>query len=114
MSCISISDTNPCDGGSAVITLAFEDEDENVVVPSNLQWQLMNKHLEIMNSLSFANNDFTGDTVVLSGDDITLEDSSDSGERYFCVKGLYTSDAGADLPIIGELKFTIQDIRNIA
>jgi len=113
MSCISISPTNPCDSGSAIITLSFLDENDEVTPVSSLQWQLINKAGDIINERDFASNSFSGDTVVLSGADLLLQTNLDSGERWFAVKGTYNSSAGSDLPIIGELKFTIVDVKNI-
>lgn len=113
MGCIAISPINPCDGGTAIISMTFRDEDGTEVVPSNLQWQLINKAGDIINDRDFASNDFSGDTVVLSDADLLLQTNLDSGERWFAVKGTYNSSAGSDLPLIGELKFTIADIKNI-
>lgn len=113
MSCISISPTNPCDGGTAIISMTFLDENEGETPVSNLQWQLINKAGDIINERDFASNSFSGDTVVLSGADLLLATNLDSGERWFAVKGTYNSDAGSDLPLIGELKFTIVDVKNV-
>ena len=114
MSCVSISPTNPCDGSTAIITMEYKDEDGTPVVPSNLQWQLINKAGDIINGRTFATGSFTGDTIVLKGDDLLFLTNLDSGERWFAVKGIYNSSAGSDLPLIGELKFTIVDVKNVA
>ena len=113
MSGISISSVNPNDGGTAVITMTFTDEDGNTVIPINLQWQLMDKFRNVINSRSFANGSFTGNTVVLSGDDLLLQSDTDEGDRYFGVRGNYDSSAGSGLPLTDELKFTIQNLVNI-
>lgn len=113
MSGFTISPTNPLDGGTAVIEMTFTDEDGEAVVPTGLEWQLSDKFGDVIGTMTFANGSFTGDTIVLSGTDLVLADADDSGERYFGVKGLYDSSAGTGLSLVGELKFTILDLKNI-
>lgn len=113
MSCITISPVNPKEESTAVITLSFLDEDEGVVTPSDLEWQLVDRLGSIVNDLDFASNSFTGTEIVLTGDDLSLSGVDDDGDRYFCVRGIYDSSAGTGLSITGELKFTICNLLNI-
>jgi len=113
MSCLVESTVQPSEEGVGIITLSFTDEDNNVVVPTSLQWQLADKNGAVINSRTFASGSFSGNTVVLSGNDLALQSVTDEGDRYFTVKGLYTSSAGTNLPLIGELKFTICSLVNI-
>ncbi len=114
MSCITESSIKPKEGGTGVVTLVFTDEDGNTVVPTSLQWQLSDDRGNIINNNTFASNDFTGNTVVLQGDDLALQSPSDDGDRYFAVQGVYASSAGTGLPLKGEMKFTICNLLNIA
>ena len=112
MSCITISTVKPREEGTAVITLVFTDEDDNIVVPTSLAWQLSDKNGNIINENTFANNSFTGNTIVLTGDDLSLQSVTDEGDRYFAVQGVYDSSAGSDLPLHDEFKFTICNLIN--
>lgn len=113
MSCVTVSSTNPCDCGTAVITLSFTDENGEAFVPLNAEWQLSNKAGDIINNQDFASNNLTSTQVILTGDDLALASNMDSGERWFAVRGTYDSTIGGGLSFIGELKFTIQDVLNV-
>ncbi len=107
MAAITVSPEKPAEKGTAVITLAFVDEDGTTVVPTGLAWQLMKTDGTVINGRTFAIGSFSGTEVVLSGDDLVIFGDSDSGYRVFSVQGVYDSDAGTDLPINAELKFAI-------
>jgi hypothetical protein len=99
----------PNEKGTAVFTIAFTDEDENAVVPNTAAWQLMKTDGTIVNERSFENCSFTGDAVVLSGDDLQLFDN-DSKKRVFAIHATYNSTAGDDLPLNDEVMFKITDL----
>ena len=107
MAAITISSTKPAEQGTAVITLAFTDEDEITVVPTSLAWQLMRIDGTVINSRTFALETFTGTEIVLSGDDLAMFGSRDTGRRRFSVQGVYDSSAGSDLPLKAECEFII-------
>ena len=110
MAAITISTTKPAEQGTAVVTLAFTDEDGATVVPTGSAWQLMQTDGTVVNSRTFALSTFSGTKVVLSGDDLAMFGSSDSGDRVFSVKGVYDSSAGSGLTIPAELSFRVQKL----
>jgi hypothetical protein len=130
MSCISTATIEPAEEGTAVIKFICRDSDDNVINPNPLQWQLIDKNGNVINSNTFASNDITGTEesitisidgddvtgngyiVVLSGDDLAITDSTDEGDRYFGVQGTYDSDYGSDLSLHNEYKFTICELKN--
>ena len=97
----------PAEKGTAVVTLSFQDEDGNAVVPTSLAWQLMKSDGTVINGRTFAAGSFTGTTIVLKDDDLAIWGSSDSGYRALSIKGVYTSSAGSNLSLTGECKFVI-------
>lgn len=110
MTALSVDTTKPAELGTAVITMAFTDEDGNTVVPTSLEWQLMRSDGTVINENTFSEGSFTGTTVVLSGNDLAYFGSSDNAKRIFSVQGVYDSNAGTDLPLNAELRFEIQPL----
>ena len=111
MSAITISTTKPSEQGTAVITMAFTDEDAATVTPTSLAWQLMRSdNGTIINSRTFALGSFSGTEIVLQGDDLAAFGSSDTGGRLFSVQGVYDSSAGSNLPINAELSFSVDKL----
>jgi hypothetical protein len=105
-----ISSIKPAEKGTAVVTLAFTDEDGSTVVPTSLAYQLMKSDGTVINNRTFALSTFTGTEIVLSGDDLAMYGSSDSGFRILSVQGVYDSTAGSDLPLKEECKFVIDQL----
>jgi hypothetical protein len=104
----------PSERGTAIVEMLFTDEKSNVVTPTSLKWQFMRTSGVVINNRSFANCPFTATggeaEVVLSGDDLAIFGSSDSGIRLFSVQGVYDSTAGTGLPLTDELIFAIQPL----
>ena len=106
----------PTEKGTAVIEMAFTDEavPPNAVTPTSLQWQLMKATGTIINSRTFALGSFTASagaaTVVLTGDDLAMFGTDDTGRRVFSIQGVYDSTAGTDLNITGEAVFFIEQL----
>ena len=105
-----IKDIHPSEKGTAVVTMAFTDENGDAVVPTGLAWQLMRPDGTVVNSNTFALNTFTGTQVVLGGDDLVFYDDGDSGDRVFSVQGVYNSTLGTGLHIKDELRFAISNL----
>lgn len=103
-----IKDIKPNEKGTAVVTLTFTDEDGVSVTPSSLEWQLMRGDGTIINNRSFANGSFSGDTIVLSGDDLAVFGNRDNGSRVLSIQGEYDSSAGNGLQLKDECQFNIQ------
>ena len=97
----------PSEKGTAIVTLAFTDEDGTTVVPTSLAWQLMRSDGTVVNDRTFADGSFSGTEIVLSGNDLAMFGGSDSGHRVLSIQGVYDSDAGPDLPLKAECNFAI-------
>lgn len=100
----------PTEKGTAVVTMAFTDSSGASVSPENMQWQLMLEGGTIINNRSFSNGAFTGDYVVLTGNDLAAFGADDDGSRIFSFQGKYDSDVGQGLSITGECAFKIQKL----
>jgi hypothetical protein len=132
MTCTSTATIEPAEKGTAIIKFFCTDEEDNIVNPDPLQWQLVDKNGSIKNNTDFTNNDIAGTeqsitisidgeyvtglgyVVVLSGNDLAIDDSTDEGERYFGVQGTYDSTYGSDLPLHNEYKFNICELKNFS
>ena len=81
---------SPNEQGTAIVTFTFEDEVGNPVIMKTSAWQLMMVDGTIVNNRSFANCSFTGNTVVLSGDDLAIFEGIDplTFEDRFSIKKL--------------------------
>lgn len=130
MACTTISSVSACEDGTFIIQFFCLDENDNITIPTSLYWQLSDKYGNAINSRDFTSGDITGTqttitiivngtettgsgyTIVLSGDDLAFQSSSDDGVRYIAIKGTYNSDAGIGLNLKGELKFQIQNLIN--
>ena len=104
--------TTPNEKGTAIFTLVYTDEDENVVVPATIAWQLMRSDGTVVNDRTFANCSFSGTTVVLSGDDLQIYsgDPVDNRKRIFAIQATYNSSAGTGLPMNDEVQFKITNL----
>jgi len=95
-----------------VVTFAFEDEDDNPVVPNEATWTLTDISGTVINGQSDV--DIlpivqTGD-IVLTKDDLAIPDGvAGDVERRFRIAALYDSSLGSDLGLTGEAQFTIEN-----
>ncbi len=86
------------EGGTAIITVTFEDESDNPVVPNSANWslysqgQVVNGRDEVPVNSFYTENEKSKADIVLQGDDLI------GGGAYLIVKGDYDSDAGTNLP----------------
>ena len=100
----------PNEKGTAVVTLSFTDEDGVIVTPNSAEWQLQDRAGNVINERSFENGSFTGDTVVLTGNDLAIIGPTDNGVRVFAIQARYDSSAGSDLHLKDEIIFRIRDL----
>jgi len=107
MSSITIK---PNEKGTAVVTFSFSDETDTEVTPKTNAWQLQNTSGRIINSRSFVNGSFSGTQIVLSGDDLALFGTTDTGNRVLGFQGTYDSDIGMNLSLTDEVTFTIESL----
>lgn len=104
------------EGGAFLLNIIFRDENKNVVSAKTQEWQLMKLDRSIVNNRSFANSvlgGFTGNRVVLTGDDLAIFGDDDTRFRIFAVKGTYDSTFGNDLPCVTEVEFVITRMLNV-
>ena len=95
-----------------VVTFAFEDENDNPVVPNSATWTLTDISGAVINGqadVSIAPIVQTG-YIVLTKDDLAIPDGvAGDVERRFRIAALYDSSLGSDLPLTGEAQFTIEN-----
>ena len=93
------------------VSCAFRDDDGAAVVPSSVKWSLMQRDRSVINSRqSVVISPATTVTIVLSGDDLALQSTSDVGARVLTVYAEYSSTLGTDLPLLDEAYFDITDL----
>lgn len=82
-----------------VVTVSYTDEDGTAVTPSAATWTLTDRDGTVINEREEVtiSSPTTADDVVLSGDDLALQDSGDDGLRYFLCEFTYDSTSGAGL-----------------
>lgn len=103
----------PAEKGTAVVTIAPTDEDGNALTIGQLTtpaWQLMKSDGTIINNRSFANCALTALSWVLSGDDLAIFGSSDSGLRVLSFQARYDCTLGSNQPLNDECKFAIDKL----
>lgn len=96
-----------------VITASFTDEDDAAVVPNadTITWTLTDLDGTVINSrAAVAVTSASTITIVLSGDDLALQASDDSGVRKLLVEAEYNSSIGSNLPLNDEVQFTIDPL----
>jgi len=94
------------------ITAAFTDSAGNAVVPNSLTWSLADRDGTIINSREdeAIATPAASVTVVLSGDDLELDDP-DNPVRVFLIQGDYDDPVlGSGLPIKEEAIFEISNL----
>ena len=94
---------------TATATIEYTDSTDTVIVPDTSFWQLMKRDGTIVNNRSFANGSFAGTTVVMTGDDLALDDAKDI-VRIFALQGTYTSNLGSGLAFTEEIEFNIRNL----
>lgn len=99
-----------------IVTVLFTDENDDAVSPNvPLTWSLIDINGAIVN-----NRDGVGITpatsvdIVLTGDDLAILPIDGGYVRRVLIEGTYDSDAGSDLPIKEEAKFTVQNLVGVS
>jgi hypothetical protein len=98
-----------------IITCDFTDEDGDATPPKTMKWTLSDSEGNVINNRE--DETVTGpeasQDVTLKGDDLQTVDNDDL-LRVFTVKATYDSETyGNDLPLNGEISFTLEDLVNI-
>ena len=107
----TITSVLPVEEGTAVVTIAFKDEDGSAVTPSAATWTLTDGDGTVINSRNqVAIGSLAASVnVVLKGDDLSLAAGSGT-TRKFLVEYTYTSNLGSGLPGKAQLIFSIEDL----
>ena len=103
---------NAIEESTFVINVAFTDEDGDATTPTAATWTLTDCDGSIMNSredVTISSLDTNVD-VVLSGDDLALQSSTDDGKRVFLVEGTYDSTLATGLQFKDQCDFYIADL----
>lgn len=99
--------------GTSVLNISFKDERNRNIIPKTSNFQLSKLDYTIINNRTFANGAFTGNIVVLSGDDLAIFGDEDTRFRIFSVRATYDSTLGENLPCNCEIEFVITRLLNI-
>ena len=100
----------PNEKGTAVLGVAFTDEDDSAVTPSAITWTLTNINGTIINGRDAESiTPATSIDIVLSGDDLAL-DAGVSDTRIVTVEYTYSSSYGTGLPEKDQATFSIRDL----
>ena len=102
---------NGIEQGTLPITVEFEDEDESSVIPNNITWTLTNAMGNVLNARSAIDVAVPAAsiTIVLSGDDlVTLKDLNE--DIFLTVVADYDSSNGSGLPVVDQVRITIEDL----
>ena len=97
-----------------IVTMNFQDENEESVTPTAATWTLTDESGNVINSRDdVALSGLAAEMeVVLSGDDLALADgfSGNAEKRIFTVEATYNSDLGVGLPLRDQLEFPVYNL----
>ena len=100
----------PNEKGTAVLGVAFTDEDDSAVTPSAITWTLTDINGTIINSRDAVSiTPATSIDIVMSGDDLSLSEGI-GVIRVVTVEYTYSSSYGTGLPEKDQAKFSIKDL----
>ena len=100
----------PNEKGTAVLGVAFTDEDDSAVTPSTITWTLTDINGTIINNRDAESiTPASSINIVMSGDDLAL-DAGVGDTRIVTVEWVYTSSYGVGLPGKDQAKFSIKDL----
>lgn len=100
----------PNEKATAVIVVAFTDEDGAAMTPETLTWTLTDLNGNIIHGRdaeSITPN--TSVDIILSGDDLAIPNHS-LLKRIITIEGTYNSSYGTGLPLKDQVIFTINDL----
>ena len=104
---------------SGVITVAFEDEDGDAVIPTSILWTLttvngitvINNREQVAISVPAASVD-----ILLKGDDLNFTETEQTVKtinRRLTIEAVYDSDLGTDIPLRDNKLITIRNLQYI-
>jgi len=103
------------EGTYAIIATFFDENGDSVVPDAGLKWHLTDKRGGTINArqdvaiaVPAASN-----TIVLSGDDLAVDEGTSQEVRYLTIEGTFTGDLGAALPLVAECEFWVDSLIKI-
>lgn len=97
------------------VTCAWKASGDTAVTPDSATWTETDEDGTVINSredVSITGLSTTND-IVLSGDDLAIQSSTDNGKRILTVEAVYDSDDGNNLPLKDEYTFRIRNLVNV-
>lgn len=99
---------------TVALVASFRDEAGELITPTEITWSLTDGDGNVVNERAAVDVAPANQvTVVLSGDDLALE-QGDDGRRQVVVRATYDGTLGDDLPIVGVLEFTVRNVPGVA
>lgn len=107
-----ITDVEAVENSTFPITVSFTDENGDPVVPnSGLSWTLTDQNGTVVNGrTAVALSPATSVTIVLSGNDLAVPAGKSRIIQLLAIAGTYTSDLGANLPLLEEVEFEVRGL----
>ena len=110
----TILTVNAQERSTYVITVAFNDEDGQDVVPTSATWTLTDEDGTVINARQdvVISSLAASVDVVLSGADLAVDTgfAGTAQERTFTVEAVYTSSLGSGLTLTGACKFNVENL----
>jgi len=101
-----------------VVTATFKDEDNALVVPDSIKWTLTDEKGTVINERIDVTVTPPASTIniVLSNLDLAMqtEETESTVNRVITVNAVYDSTLGNDLPLKGEIKFSIDNLLKVS
>lgn len=108
--------TEAVEKSTYILQAAFTDEDGDAVIPdTNPTWTLTNENGTVINSRNGVSIAAASTiNIVLSGNDLALEDQSRKFEiRILTVEATYDSSLGSNLPLKESTKFNVLNLKKV-
>jgi hypothetical protein len=95
-----------------IVTAAFTDADDSAVTPTSVTWTLTDTRGNIINTREdVVVTPASTITIVLTGDDLGMDEIGDEAKRIITVNAVYTSVTyGAGLYLKGAAIFTVKNL----
>ena len=115
MSGITSITTKAVEKSTYVVSVSFTDENGDSVVPDSVKWTLLNIYgNEINDRLEVEITSLSNEIdIVLSGDDLVVEDGVEEATRILIIEATYTSTLGSGLPMNAQMEFSVVNLKYI-
>lgn len=100
--------------GTFAVDVSFTDEDGDALTPDSVTWTLSALDGTIINSRQdVAISPDSTVTIILTGDDLAIQSSTDNRRRRLTIEGTYTSSLGSGIPLTAECEFMVANFVGI-